>query len=78
MTEICQNCKLAHNQEMPCVAAQAAAMIAILGNIGDPGTCRGCQVKIYWVTHKNGKKTPYTPAGLNHFVDCEARSQFAK
>jgi len=78
--EICPICHLAHPVDTGnmgcCVIAQAAQMKALLKNIGDPGNCRGCQAEIYWVTHKNGKKTPYTPAGLNHHVDCVAAKQF--
>ena len=61
-----------------CRDAQAIAMKQLLDNVGDPGTCRGCRVPIYWITHRNGKKTPYTHAGLNHFIDCPERAQFAK
>jgi len=77
MTTICPTCKLAHT-ETPCVEAQSIAMKTLLDNIGDQGVCRGCQAPIYWVTHRNGKKTPYTSSGLNHFIDCEAREQFKR
>lgn len=50
----------------------------LLANIGDPGTCRGCQAPIYWVRHKNGKAVPYTATGLNHFIDCSAAARFKK
>lgn len=50
----------------------------LLANIGDSGTCRGCQAPIFWVVHKNGKKVPYTPEGLNHFIDCSAAARFKK
>lgn len=75
---ICENCNLPNNTAHlhDCCEAQSAAMKALLTNIGDPGKCRGCQADIFWVTHKNGKKTPYTPAGLNHFIDCPAAKQF--
>lgn len=61
-----------------CVVAQAAAMLAMLKNVGQPGICRGCPAKGYWVTHYNGKATFYTEAGLNHFVDCPAAKRFKK
>ncbi len=51
-------------------------MTALLNAIGDPGECRACNRKLFWVTHRNGKKTPYTPEGLNHFVDCPAAKDF--
>lgn len=51
---------------------------ALLKNIGDPGTCRGCQAPIHWVRHKNGKVVPYTTDGLNHFIDCPAAKNFKK
>lgn len=94
MAEICQNCKLPHApapdeeglspgefgwaQAQECIDAQKLAMRALLANIGDAGICRGCQAPIAWVTHRNGKKTPYTPAGIVHFIDCPERAQFAK
>ena len=59
-----------------CIHAQEKAMVTLLKNVGDPGTCRGCGASIFWVTHRNGKKTPYTPAGLNHFLDCEKGKDF--
>ena len=59
-----------------CSLKQAQAITALLKAIGEPGVCRGCYAEIVWVTHRNGKKTPYTPAGLNHFVHCPKREQF--
>lgn len=53
-------------------------LVALLKNVGDPAHCKGCGADIYWVIHRNGKKVPYTPAGLNHFVDCPAAQRFRK
>ncbi len=63
-----------------CIVAQAGAMLWMLEHIGKKGTCDGptCGAPIYWVTHTNGRKTPYTPAGLNHFVDCPDRDRFKR
>lgn len=35
--------------------------------------CSSCGAKLWLVMHANGKKTPYTADGLNHFVDCASR-----
>lgn len=51
---------------------------ALLRNVGDAGTCRGCGAPIYWITHKNGKKAPYTGTGLNHFADCPKSKDFKR
>ncbi len=51
---------------------------ALLSNCGTPATCKGCGAAVYWLRHANGKNTPYTPAGLNHFVDCEERERFKR
>lgn len=59
-------------------AQLAKNVITLLMNVGDQGECRGCKAEIYWVTHKNGRKTPYTPEGLNHFVNCPAAERFRK
>lgn len=61
------------------IAELRARIETLLKNVGDAGRCRGCQAPIYWVTHKrNLKPTPYTPEGLNHFIDCPAASQFRR
>lgn len=61
-----------------CVGAQSSAMETLLQNIADRGTCSGCGAALYWVRHKNGKRVPYTPAGLNHFISCPKAEQFRK
>jgi hypothetical protein len=75
---ICTNCKLpgTHANGHECAGAQAEATLALLKNVGDRAVCSGCGAEIYWVHHKNGKRAPYTPAGLNHFVDCPKAAQF--
>ncbi len=55
-----------------------ANITALLKNIGDPGQCRGCQAPIWWVTHRNGRKTPYDADGTNHFITCPAAKDFKK
>lgn len=51
---------------------------ALLRNVGEEGSCKGCQAPIYWVVHRNGKRAPYTVDGLNHFADCPAANLFRK
>lgn len=75
---ICGLCRLPHEEGLGCRAAMTKAMTDLLNNIGTKGFCRGCQAPVYWVTHKNKKPVPYTPAGLNHFQDCPQREQFRK
>lgn len=74
----CAACGQPQAEGHECVVALLNAVGLILHNVGDEGKCRGCQARIFWVTHKNGKKVPYTGAGLNHFVDCPAAEQFKK
>lgn len=54
----------------------------LMANVGDPGTCRGCAQSIRWITHRNGKKTPYDAGGetvgTNHFITCPRREQFKR
>jgi len=61
-----------------CIEAQALAMRTLLERCFQPDTCRGCQAPIFWVLHRNGKRVPYTPAGLNHFIDCPEAAKFKK
>ena len=72
----CPACGIPHDREVLCLRAAQATTLALLKNIGDPGQCRACQAEIFWVIHRNGKKAPYTAAGLNHFVDCPAAARF--
>jgi hypothetical protein len=40
--------------------------------------CRACGVQLAIVRHRNGKPTPYTMEGVNHFIDCPHADQFRK
>ncbi len=53
-------------------------MFQLLTYVGNKGTCKGCGDEIWWVTHLRGAKTPYTRAGLNHFIDCSNAKDFRK
>lgn len=93
MAEVCEHCHLAHGpgvesldetmevaQLKLCMSGQATAMRLLLEHVGKKATCDGpnCGRPIFWVTHTNGRKTPYTEAGLNHFVDCPDRDRFRR
>ena len=76
----CEHCKLVGPHDdydtEGCLKASQHAMKTLLGLIGDKGVCAGCKAEIYWVVHRNGKRTPYTPVGLNHFIDCPEAARF--
>lgn len=57
------------------VALHKAVRVA-LEHLGAPARCRGCNREIWWVTHANGKRAPYTEEALNHFIDCPERDSF--
>ena len=76
--EICSVCKLAHPVGGSHFEALAEALRKLVLAVGTIGSCRGCGVAIFWIRHKNGKQVPYTPAGLNHFIDCSVGSEFKK
>lgn len=81
MTTICPNCHLpgTHANGDVCAGAQAEATLALLQNCGDKGICSGCSAEIYWMKHrKTGRPTPYTPAGLNHHIDCIKAADFKR
>lgn len=78
---ICEVCKLPHADALlpeACIEAQSKAMLELLKNVSQIGTCQGCYAVIAWVRHRNGKMVPYTTEGLNHFVNCPAREQFGQ
>lgn len=55
---------------MPDLTTPQARLDHLLRQVGEPSHCRYCQAPVYWVTHRNGTRTPYTMEGLNHHVDC--------
>jgi hypothetical protein len=69
---------LPHAPLVDCLDAQKQVLIDLLFKIADHSDCKGCGAKVFWLTHKNGKKAPYTEAGLNHFADCPAADRFKK
>jgi hypothetical protein len=77
---LCVQCLLPHAGDTieSCIHAQAEAMKRLIDLIGDPGICRGCGCRIYWVEHRNGKKVPYTSFGLNHFINCPEAARFKR
>ena len=40
--------------------------------------CKACGVELYFVRHANGKLTPYTVDGINHFANCPEAQRFRK
>lgn len=51
----------------------------LLKQLGDPGRCRGCAAKIYWVVSKRsktGRPSPYDPDGISHFATCPQAAAF--
>jgi hypothetical protein len=81
--ETCANCKLVHGVDGDpldaCIQAQRDAMQRLLKQLAfEVRPCKACGAQLYMVTHVNGKKAPYTVAGLNHFIDCPEAEQFAR
>lgn len=83
--EKCSRCHLYHPRPesaaegiVRCIEAQRQAMLTLLMRIADRACCSApeCKAPIFWVNHANGKKVPYTEAGLNHFIDCPGRERF--
>lgn len=50
----------------------------LIDRVGEPGSCRGCNRKIYWVRHRTGKSAPYDHDGTSHFVTCPHADRFRK
>lgn len=94
MAETCNICNLVHAAPefpeganahardaltaMACIDAQKTAMRYLLQKAGRKTTCDGCGKTIYFVHHTNGSNTPYTEAGLVHFIDCPERDRFRR
>lgn len=54
-------------------------LLALLKNCAvEARPCRACGATLYMVVHANGKKAPYTEAGVNHFIDCPQAGRFRR
>lgn len=51
---------------------------ALLKNVGQVSTCKGCGAQMWWVKHNNGKRAPYDIDGTNHFVTCPRANDFRR
>lgn len=40
--------------------------------------CKACGTDLFFVQHANGKLTPYTSDGVNHFANCPEAARFKK
>lgn len=40
--------------------------------------CRAFQTQLAMVMHRNGKLTPYTMDGTNHFINCPRADEFRR
>lgn len=80
--ELCATCKLPsslHRQtHLGCLEAMDNTMTELLKNIGQMGTCSGCNGIIVWIKHRNGTHVPYTTEGLNHFINCPKSHLFGR
>lgn len=80
IVNICGACKLpvSDHRSQGCLDAMDKAMTALLKQIGQIGTCSGCNGVVIWVTHRNGTHVPYTTEGMNHFANCPKSHLFGK
>ena len=53
-------------------------ILRLLANVGELGHCKGCGAVVYWVTHRSGKKAPYTQDATIHFANCPQAARFRK
>lgn len=56
------------------------AVVFVLNTVGDRALCKEatCRRPIWWVTHGNSNRAPYTDHAVNHFIDCPASRKFSK
>jgi hypothetical protein len=50
----------------------------LLNRLGNYTKCPACQTEMWWITHKNGKKAPYTVDAVVHFNECKAAEGFGQ
>lgn len=63
---------------MPAKPDAEARAASLVKNMGEPGSCRACRSAIFWLTHRNGRRTPYDPDGTNHFITCPEAESFRR
>jgi hypothetical protein len=52
------------------------ALLSVVAEAHRP--CKWCAKPLYFVRHRNGKLTPYTAQGVNHFLDCPHTTETQK
>ena len=62
--------------ELPPIEKRMATILQLVAEQVRP--CKACGEELAFVRHNNGKLTPYTLAGVNHFIDCPEAGQFKK
>jgi hypothetical protein len=55
-----------------------ANIIHLLRNVAESAFCKGCHQQVWWLIHRNGKRTPYDCDAKPHFATCSEREQFKK
>jgi hypothetical protein len=58
----------------------ASAARLLVSNVGDRAICSSpaCSAEIWWIIHRNGKRTPYNADATNHFLTCPAAKEFKR
>lgn len=51
---------------------------ALLGRVGQLGTCRGCKAEVYWVRHRDGAVACYEADGSNHLQECPYADRYRR
>lgn len=65
------------------VASERERLHSLMTNVGKLGICKGCAQPIRWITHRNGKETPYDAegketVGVNHWITCPRREMLKR
>lgn len=47
----------------------------LLNRISDYRKCPACGTEVWWVTHKNRKRAPYTLEARVHLQDCDMKER---
>ena len=62
--------------ELPTIEKRMASLLQAVAVEVRP--CKACKTQLAMVRHRNGKLTPYTMDGTNHFINCPHAEEFRK
>jgi hypothetical protein len=54
------------------------AVATLVHSAGRQDVCKRCRAMVYWITHRNGRPSPYNVDGTRHLANCQTSKPLNK